>query len=97
METNMQTVYRVNTISGFKPWRSGGPYLITDKTVFDLVKACEDEGDFYRIRAPGAIEDEEHPDYNEDDSLVEWLYCQQPQDKIEMPYILADEITFYVE
>jgi hypothetical protein len=93
----MQTVYRINTIAGFKPWRSGGPYLITDKEVFETVKACEDDGDFYRILAPGAITDEEDPEYDEDNTLVEWLWKHEANGNIQMPYILADEVTFYTE
>jgi hypothetical protein len=91
----MQTVYRVNTIAGYKPWRSGGPYLLTDKAVFDMIVDCsKDDYEFYQI--PGAARDEDGFPIDEDNTLSEWLY-EHCKDEIEMPYILADEITFYVE
>lgn len=93
----MQTVYRINTICGFKPWRSGGPYYITDPEIFKMVEELDGSEDFYRVRAPGAIEDEDHPDYNEDDTLAEWLYGENRTVEPEFPFILAGEVTFYTE
>ena len=91
----MKTVYRVNTIGCYKPWNSTSEYFLTDKNIFKQIKSCNDERDFYRIMAPNAITDKEHPDYNEEDTLAEWLYTQN--EDIKMPYILADEIKFYTE
>lgn len=93
----MQTVYRINTISGFKPWRSAGPYYVTDKEVFDMVvKAAADGGEFDSIPAPDAEFDEDGEPTNEDNTLSSWLY-ENSVEEAEMPFILADEITFYVE
>ena len=92
----MQTLYRINTIAGFKPWRSGGPFYLEDASLFDIVKGCEYDGtDWYRIPAPGAVLDEDSEDYDEDNTLSEWLYQYSVEAK--MPYILADEVTFYTE
>ena len=93
----MQTVYRVNTIAGYKPWRSSGPHLVTDKAVFDMiVEAAKNDDDFYSIPAPNAEFDEDGVPINEDNTLSEWIY-ENCENEIAMPYILADEITFYVE
>ncbi|RYF51625.1 MAG: hypothetical protein EOO38_02755 [Cytophagaceae bacterium] len=93
----MQTVYRINTIAGYKPWRSGGPYYITDPEIFKLIAEMEDTSEFYRVPAPGAIQDEDHPDYDEDDTLAEWLYSNHTTVNPEFPFILAGEVTFYTE
>lgn len=92
----MQTVYRINTIPGYKPWRGSGEILLS-KNDFDVaVKIANDYGgDFHLAPAPGAEFDSDGERVDEDDTLSEWCYNQAIA--TEMPYILAGEETYYTE
>ncbi len=93
----MKTVYRINTIGCYKPWRSSSEYLLTDKELFDKIVDLDND-EFRSLPAPDAELDEDGYPVDEDNTLAEWLWNrQESEDAIEMPYILAAEHTFYTE
>lgn len=61
-----------------------------------MVDASKSDIEIYNIPAPGAKVDEHGELVDEDENLVEWMFMHQDF-SLSMPYILADEITFYVE
>jgi hypothetical protein len=95
----MIEVYRINTIPGYKPWRSPGEYLLTKEHYAFVMEYMKDQDDyqFNRVPTPNAKYAEDGELINEDETFVEWLYEHNPYKDVQMPYTLMAETTYYVE
>lgn len=104
----MQELYRINVTDCFKPWRNNSQYFTTNKTLFDYLKASDyEDGMISGVIIPEGLmadypvsqENREWYDLEEDEepSMLVYLQLTNENIKVEFPYVLLGEVTFYTE